>query len=74
MRWCAGAGPRTVGRVKKVVINAGGGVDIPDVDAFLREAADRGEKPYIDLGGGMVVPFADHIGEVREAAEAAADD
>ena len=56
-------------------MNPGGGpVDVPDVRAFLRESADRGEKPYIDLGGGMVVPFAEHVGEIRDAVDGLAED
>lgn len=43
------------------VINPGAGpIDIPDVDDFLA-AADPDDPPYVDLGGGMVVPLAELV-------------
>lgn len=58
--------------MQRHVINPGGGaVDVPDVQRLIAEYRADDREPYVDLGGGMVVPLADHIQELREADAAA---
>jgi hypothetical protein len=47
-------------RSRNVINPDGGPINIPNVDAFLADG-DPDDPPYVDLGGGMVVPLAELI-------------
>lgn len=49
------------------LINPGGGaVHIPDVTAYLDGCRAEDIVPFLDLGGGMVVPLGEHLQQLRE--------